>query len=141
MQLMQVKHERLLVFPFLSVCCFLHFSQMPTLYYLIYFSFQKQVELLRTGVRESQMLKLNCAKHHSVSAEKDTKLGANSCSVTFVDNLEVPSSVVRYESIHYALCCYKGFRWPLSALFYCGFSSFLNQIHTGLGLYASRFSF
>ncbi|TYI55782.1 hypothetical protein E1A91_D11G164700v1 [Gossypium mustelinum] len=60
MQLMHVKRERLL----------------------------KQVELLRTGVRKSQMLKLNCAKHHSVSAEKDTKLGDNSCSVTFLDNLE-----------------------------------------------------
>ncbi|PPD94659.1 hypothetical protein GOBAR_DD08308 [Gossypium barbadense] len=48
----------------------------------------KQVELLRTGVRKSQMLKLNCAKHHSVSAENDTKLGDNSCSVTFLDNLE-----------------------------------------------------
>ncbi|KAA3474769.1 Cytochrome P450 [Gossypium australe] len=58
MQLMHVKRERLLV------------------------------ELLRTGVRESQLLKLNYAKHHSVSAEKDTKLGDNSCSVIFLDNLE-----------------------------------------------------
>ncbi|KAK8568944.1 hypothetical protein V6N12_007477 [Hibiscus sabdariffa] len=48
----------------------------------------KQVELLRTGVQESQMLKLNFVKHHSVSSEKDAKLGDNSFSVTFGYNLE-----------------------------------------------------
>ncbi|KAK8669393.1 hypothetical protein V6N13_106824 [Hibiscus sabdariffa] len=49
----------------------------------------KQVELLRTGVQESQMLKLNFVKHHSVSSEKDAKLGDNSFSVTFGYNLEL----------------------------------------------------
>ncbi|XVF31940.1 hypothetical protein REPUB_Repub17cG0038200 [Reevesia pubescens] len=66
LQLMHVKHERLL----------------------------KQVQLLRTGVRESQMLKLNCVKHPFFSAEKDTQLGSNSCSVTFGDNLEGASDKV-----------------------------------------------
>ncbi|XVF21190.1 hypothetical protein REPUB_Repub12eG0069100 [Reevesia pubescens] len=66
LQLMHVKHKRLL----------------------------KQVHLLRTGARESQMLKLNCVKYLSVSAEKDTQLGNNSCSVTFGDNLEGASDKV-----------------------------------------------
>ncbi|KAK8688683.1 hypothetical protein V6N13_087433 [Hibiscus sabdariffa] len=54
----------------------------------------KQVELLRTGVRESQMLKLNFVEHHSVSAERDTKLGDNSCSVTFGNKLKGASGKV-----------------------------------------------
>ncbi|KAK8694229.1 hypothetical protein V6N13_071785 [Hibiscus sabdariffa] len=54
----------------------------------------KQVELLRTVVQESQMLKLNFVKHHSVSSEKDAKLGDNSCSVTFGNNLEGASCKV-----------------------------------------------
>ncbi|KAK8568941.1 hypothetical protein V6N12_007474 [Hibiscus sabdariffa] len=52
---------------------------------------------------ESQMLKLNFVKHHSVSSEKDAKLGDNSCSVTFGNNLEVPSSIIRYGSIPFTL--------------------------------------
>ncbi|XVF81402.1 hypothetical protein PTKIN_Ptkin15bG0152300 [Pterospermum kingtungense] len=48
----------------------------------------KQVQLLRTGVQESQNLKLNCVKHPSVSAKKDAQLASNSCSVRFGDNLE-----------------------------------------------------
>ncbi|KAK8669392.1 hypothetical protein V6N13_106823 [Hibiscus sabdariffa] len=54
----------------------------------------KQVELLRTGVQESQMLKLNFVKHHFVSSEKDAKLSDNSCSVTFGNNLEGASCKV-----------------------------------------------
>ncbi|XP_039010363.1 uncharacterized protein LOC120139098 [Hibiscus syriacus] len=54
----------------------------------------KQVELRRTGVRESQMLKLNFVKHHSASSEKDTKHGDNSCSVTFGNNLKGASGKV-----------------------------------------------
>ncbi|XP_039039465.1 uncharacterized protein LOC120177352 isoform X3 [Hibiscus syriacus] len=54
----------------------------------------KQVELLRTGVRESQMLKLNFVKHHSASSEKDTKLGDNSCSVTFGNTLKGASGKI-----------------------------------------------
>ncbi|KAE8668733.1 Period circadian protein, putative isoform 1 [Hibiscus syriacus] len=52
------------------------------------------VELLRTGVRESQMLKLNFVKHHSASSEKDTKLGDNSCSVTFGNTLKGASGKI-----------------------------------------------
>ncbi|GMI66299.1 hypothetical protein HRI_000299200 [Hibiscus trionum] len=54
----------------------------------------KQVESFRTGVRESQMLKLNFVKHHSVSSEKDATLGNNSCSVTFGNNLKGASGKV-----------------------------------------------
>ncbi|XVE78281.1 hypothetical protein DITRI_Ditri13aG0132300 [Diplodiscus trichospermus] len=54
----------------------------------------KQVQLLRNGVRESQMLKLDCDKHPSASAEKDTQLDNNSCSVKFGDNLEGASDKV-----------------------------------------------
>ncbi|XP_022758880.1 uncharacterized protein LOC111305523 isoform X2 [Durio zibethinus] len=54
----------------------------------------KEVQLLRTGVWESQMLKLNWVKHPSVSAEKDTQLGDNSSSVTFRNNLEGVSDKV-----------------------------------------------
>ncbi|KAH1108401.1 hypothetical protein J1N35_012169 [Gossypium stocksii] len=60
LQLMQVKRERLL----------------------------NQVQLLRTGVRESQMLKLNYVKHPSVSAGRDTQLDNNTCSVRSGENLE-----------------------------------------------------
>ncbi|KAK5810970.1 hypothetical protein PVK06_026287 [Gossypium arboreum] len=58
LQLMQVKRERLLV------------------------------QLLRTGVRESQMLKLNYVKHPSVLAGRDTQLDNNTCSVRSGENLE-----------------------------------------------------
>ncbi|GLT51131.1 hypothetical protein SLA2020_245610 [Shorea laevis] len=51
LQLMHVKHERLL----------------------------KQGQLLRTGVHESQMLKLNCIRDLSPHAEKNTRANDNSC--------------------------------------------------------------
>ncbi|XWS47286.1 hypothetical protein CRYUN_Cryun14cG0139500 [Craigia yunnanensis] len=54
----------------------------------------KQVQLLRTRVQASQMLKLNCVKHPSVSAEKDTQLDNNSCLVRYGDNLEGASDKV-----------------------------------------------
>ncbi|KAG4186532.1 hypothetical protein ERO13_A08G049000v2 [Gossypium hirsutum] len=60
LQLMQVKRERLL----------------------------NQVQLLRTGVRESQMLKLNYVKHPSVLAGRDTQLDNNTCSVRSGENRE-----------------------------------------------------
>ncbi|TYI68054.1 hypothetical protein E1A91_D08G062000v1 [Gossypium mustelinum] len=67
LQLMQVKRERLL----------------------------NQVQLLRTGVRESQMLKLNYVKHPSVSAGRDTQLDNNTCSVRSGENLEGTNDKVR----------------------------------------------
>ncbi|XWS36668.1 hypothetical protein CRYUN_Cryun20dG0105200 [Craigia yunnanensis] len=54
----------------------------------------KQVQLLRTGVQKSQILKLNRVKHPPVSAENDTQLDNNSCSVRFEDNLEGASDKV-----------------------------------------------
>ncbi|KAK6286809.1 hypothetical protein POUND7_012988 [Theobroma cacao] len=66
LQLMHVKHERLL----------------------------KQVQLLRTRVQESQMLKLNCVIHPPVSAEKDTQLDDNLRSVRIGGNVAGSSDKV-----------------------------------------------
>ena len=70
------------------------------------------------------MLKLNCVKHPSVSAEKGTQLDSNSCSVRYRDNLEVRSSVIRCGFIPYVLWCYKGWWPPSFCLCYYGFHLF-----------------
>ncbi|OMO75585.1 hypothetical protein CCACVL1_16128, partial [Corchorus capsularis] len=60
----------------------------------------KQVELLRTRVQESQMLKFNCVKRPTVSAERDAQLDDNSHSVKFAGNIKGASDKVttmKYE--------------------------------------------
>ncbi|OMO89665.1 hypothetical protein COLO4_19656 [Corchorus olitorius] len=60
----------------------------------------KQVELLRTRVQESKMLKFNCVKRPIVSAERDAQLDDNSHSVKFAGNIKGASDKVttmKYE--------------------------------------------